>query len=145
VIVLDAQALIAALVGEPATDEVERILRDPGDPAVISSVNLAEVIYVLVRSHGNGLEDVRERIDWLLASSLSVRDVDVVVALLAGELRSRHYHRTQRPLSLADCIALATAITDGGALATADPALADTARERSVAVHALPDARGARP
>lgn len=143
--VLDAQAVIAALVGEPAMAEVERILRDPDDEAVISSVNLAEVIDVLVRSHGNRIEDVRERLDWLLSTNLRVSGVDQSVGTLAGELRSRHYHRKTRSLSLADCIALATAVSGGDALATSDPALATTAHELGVHVHALPDARGERP
>ncbi len=125
--------------------EVERILRDPDDEAVISSVNLAEVIDVLVRSHGNRSDDVHERLDWLLSTSLRVSGVDRAVGMLAGELRSQRYHRKTRSLSLADCIALAAAISGGDALATSDPALATTARELGVHVHALPDARGERP
>ena len=41
--VLDASALIGALVGEPAGPEVEKLLRGSPSPS-ISAVNLAEVI-----------------------------------------------------------------------------------------------------
>jgi len=125
--------------------DVERLLRDPADPASTSAANLAEVIDVLVRAHGNPPEDVRERLDWLTASGLEVQAVNRSLGLLAGELRARFYHRQQRPLSLADCIALAAALTASGALATSDPPLATTARELGVRVHALQDARGVRP
>ena len=121
------------------------MLRDPADPATITAANLAEVIDVLVRGHGNPLADVRERLDWLMASGLEVRAVDRSLGLLAGELRARFYHRQHRPLSLADCIALAAALVASDTLATSDPPLAATARELGVRVHALPDARGLRP
>jgi predicted nucleic acid-binding protein len=121
------------------------LLRDADDPATITAANLAEVIDVLVRGHGNPLADVRERLDWLLASGLEVRAVDRSLGLLAGELRARFYHRQRRPLSLADCIALAAAFAASDALATSDPPLATAARELGVRVHALPDSRGLRP
>ena len=125
--------------------DVEQLLRDPDDSTSITAVNLAEVIDVLVRGHGNPLEDVRERLDWLMASGLEVRAVDRSIGILAGELRSRFYHRQHRPLSLADCIALAEAVAASDALATSDPPLAAAARELGVRVHALPDARGVLP
>jgi uncharacterized protein with PIN domain len=125
--------------------DVERILRDPADPSVITAANLAEVIDVLVRGHGNRLEDVRERLDWLLAADLEVHAVDRSMGTLAGELRARFYDRQLRPLSLADCIALAAALLAADVLVTSDPALAATAWELGVRVHALPDARGVRP
>ena len=80
-----------------------------------------------------------------MASGLEVRAVDRSLGRLAGELRARFYHRQRRPLSLADCIALAAAFVASETLATSDPPLAITARELGVRVHALPDARGARP
>ena len=125
--------------------EVERILRDPDDTSIITAVNLAEVIDILVRGHGNPLDDVHERLDWLVAAGLEVRGVDRPMGTLAGSLRARFYHRQDRPLSLADCIALAAAMGASGRLATSDPALAATARELGLQVHGLPDARGLRP
>jgi len=49
------------------------------------------------------------------------------------------------PLSLADCLALATAIDLGDALATSDRALAALARRYQLTVVALPDSRGRKP
>ncbi len=125
--------------------DVEHMLRDLADPTTITAANLAEVIDVLARGHGNPIDAVRERLDWLVASGLEVRAVDRSLGLLAGELRARLYHRQHRPLSLADCIALAAAVAAPDALATSDPPLAAAARELGVLVHALPDARGLRP
>jgi predicted nucleic acid-binding protein len=51
----------------------------------------------------------------------------------------------RRPLSLADCVALATALALGQRLATSDPALIATARDETCDVVALLDARGRRP
>jgi len=74
-----------------------------------------------------------------------VVDADEVVARLAGRLRSEKYRRTEAPLSLADCFALATASLLDLALATADPALAHAAREEGVEVIGLPDSSGRPP
>lgn len=143
--VLDSQALVAALVGEPAAQEVASLLRDVDAPPSIASVNLAEVIDVLVRRRDRTFDEVTERIAWLEVAALTVRDVDDVVARTAGSLRARHYERTARPISLADCIALATALTTSDALATSDPALASVARAEGCRVVALPDSQGRRP
>lgn len=143
--VLDSQALVAALVGEPAAQEVEGLLRDVEAPPSMAAANLAEVIDVLVRRMGHGVDAVTERIAWLEVAGLTVRTVDGVVAWKAGSLRARHYDRSDRPLSMADCIALATALTERDALATSDPALAAVARAEGCRVVALPDSRGRRP
>jgi predicted nucleic acid-binding protein len=46
--------------------------------------------------------------------------LSVEIAREAAEIRARHYHRTARPLSLADCVLLASGAA-GDRLATADP------------------------
>lgn len=63
----------------------------------------------------------------------------------AGDLRAVHYHRERSAVSLADCLALATAESVGEALATPDPALAAMARAEGIEVIPLPDSRGHRP
>ena len=143
--ILDAQAVVALLVGEPAAEEVGALLRDPGDPSCISAVNVAEVIDVLVRIMGRDLREVDEKLDWLEAGGMQVMAVDEVVGRTAGRLHAENYRRRDRPLSMADCIALGTAIVLAQPLATSDPPLAATAREQGCAVVALPDARGERP
>ncbi len=59
----------------------------------------------------------------------AVNAAEVVDQLLAGRLRARHYERNTTAVSLADCIAAATALTRAHPLATADPALATVIRQ----------------
>lgn len=143
--VLDASALMAALLGEPARDEVEAILRSKEDLPKISAVNLAEVIDNLTRVAGRPVERVEEALDWLRAGGLVVVPLTEAVGRVAGELRAAHYHRIENPLSLADCVVLATSQSVSDALATSDGPLAVTARRVGVEVIALPDSRGVRP
>ena len=139
--VLDAYAVIAALVGEKARSEVEPLIED----GMICAPNLAEVLDVCVRVHGNGEPIVRERIGWLITGGLAVTPLDAGLALTAGSLRSRHYQRRRCEISQGDCYALALAQQRRLALATADPDLARAARIEGVDVMALPDSRGKRP
>ncbi len=83
--------------------------------------------------------------DWLLAGGLRVVPVDETIGRAGGRLRAEHYHRRDRKLSVADCIALATAEALHEPLATSDPAIAATAEAIGVAVIPLPDSSGARP
>jgi PIN domain nuclease of toxin-antitoxin system len=125
VTVLDAYAIVALLRGEPAAQQVKGLL-DAG--ATLSAVNLAEVVDVLVRVHGRSAIEVGERLDWLEAGGMVVVPVDAGIGRLAGALHAGHYHRTRSPLSLADCVALATAIERDDDIATADEPLLAAAR-----------------
>jgi PIN domain nuclease of toxin-antitoxin system len=111
----------------------------------VTAVNLGESLDVLSRHMGWPLDEVEEKLRWLIFGGLEVIEIDEQIGLEAGRLHAVHYHRTQRPLSLADCIALAAAAIRAEPLATADPALVATAAEISCAVVQLPDARGLRP
>ena len=135
---------MAALTGEPAAVEVEALLRDRDDAACISAVNVSEVLDVLIRHQGWLPDGIEEKVRWLTLGGLQIVAADEAVGLLAGRLHARHYHRTRRPLSLADCIALATAMSLGQRLATSDPALLAGAAEEGCRYTALVDARGQR-
>lgn len=143
--VLDAQAVIALLLGEPAATEVAALLRDPQQPASVSALNVGEVMDVLIRITGRTADEVAEKLDWLIAGGLRVVAVDEDLARVAGRLHAEHYHRRDRPLSLADCVALATAVRLGEPLATSDPPLAATASATGCRVLPLPDSLGQRP
>jgi PIN domain nuclease of toxin-antitoxin system len=145
VTLLDAQALVAFLCGEPAASEVAALLRDAGDHPSISAVNVAETLDVMVRMKGRTAEEVDEKLDWLEGAGLVVVAIDGTLARAAGRLRAKHYVRSQRPVSLADCVALATALAIGGRLATSDGPLAAVARSEGCTLVALPDSRGVRP
>jgi PIN domain nuclease of toxin-antitoxin system len=140
-VVLDAYAVIAALVGERARTEVEPLLKD----GVVCAPNVAEVLDVCVRVHGNEEQIVRERVSWLLSGGLEIVALEPAVALDAGALRAKHYRRRHCEVSHGDCFALALAKHRGLALATADPDLATVARAEQVELIGLPDSRGKRP
>lgn len=95
--VLDASAVLAALLDEPGGKIVEDLLED----AVICSVNLSEVADGLAR---NGNSEIQSRA-LISALGLTVVDADAELALDAGFLRAR---TTRYGLSLGDrfCFAL---------------------------------------
>lgn len=99
---------------------------------------------MLIRRDGFAETEIRGLIDPLLQKELKVIPVSGELAWSAAHLRARHYHRRDRPLSLADCIALATSIEFGG-LATADALLAQVARDEGVDVVGLPNSEGVVP
>jgi uncharacterized protein with PIN domain len=145
VTVLDAQAIVALLRGEPAADDVAALLRDPGHHVSISAVNVAEVVDVLVRVMGRSSEEVSEKLDWLSAGGLVVVPVDEGIGRTAGRIHATRYHRRDRPLSMADCIALATALVRREPIATSDLPLVATAAAEGCDVVPLPDSQGRRP
>ncbi len=140
-VVLDAYAVVAALLGEPARREVEPHL----SRACISAVNLVEVVDVCVRVHGNAQSTVSERIDWLMAGGLEVVSLDTAVAVAAGAFRARRYRKRECEISLGDSVAAALAAARGELLATADPHLANAAMADGIRLLPLPDTRGRRP
>jgi PIN domain nuclease of toxin-antitoxin system len=142
--VLDAYALIAFLLDEPAADEVGAELLK-SDDARMSAVNLAEVVDHLIRVAGRAEDAVSRSLEWVVTDGLEVIPVDEPLAQLSGQLRARHYHHQRAAVSLADCVAVATSIDLDDSLATADPALAAVARKEGVSVLALPDTSGRRP
>ena len=141
---IDAYGLVALAANETAANEVESLLRS-GDAAV-PVVNLAEAIDVCRRTHGLDSAQLRRRFDLLiLTGGLAAVSSTEEHAWRAGDIRASHYHRTARPLSIADCLLLAHALLAGGAVATADPHLADLARGLGVELVPLPDRAGKRP
>lgn len=137
--VVDAFAVVALLRGEPAAPEVRHLL-ERGD-AVLTALGLAEVVDHLARVVGASDEDAV-----LDVAQLGLSDavpVDADLALRAALLRARHYHRTDRAVSLADCIAAEAARMLGTGLATADPHLLDLCRDDGIAQIPLADSSGA--
>lgn len=133
-ILLDAYALIAFLRSEPAAPTVRSLLQS-GETA-ISVINLAEAVDVLTRRYGIAEPRLRATLEPLLASRLAVRWCATGVGWRAGELRARHYDRATNPLSLADCVLLATA-HDDDSIATADPGVLAVAAAEQIQTVAL--------
>lgn len=143
--VLDAYAVVATVADEPAKVDVERLLRSKTERSRISAANLSEVVDRLVRVHGFDLDAVWQRLDLLGSARVQVVSVDEAIGRRAGELRAIYYHKERSAVSLADCLALASAEAVEESLATPDPALAAMARAEGVEVVALPDSQGRRP
>jgi PIN domain nuclease of toxin-antitoxin system len=135
-IVLDAYAVLALLKGESAAGQVRQLLSGE-DEAALTALGVAEVVDHLIRLVGADEEDAVLDVAQLGLDSPS--PVDAALALRAGLLRARHYHRRNRAVSLADCVAAETARPAGSSLASADPHLLDLCRDEGIASIALPD------
>ena len=138
-IVLDAYAVLALLKDEPAADQVQGLI-DSGDGA-LTVLGVAEVLDHLIRIGGAG-EDTAA-LDLAQLGLASPPPLEAPTAMRAGLLRARHYHRTDRAVSLADCVAAETARDHDAAVATADPHLLDTCTDEDIAIVPLPDSTGA--
>ncbi len=141
--VLDANALIATLNDEPAGPEVLDVIRHGA--AVISAANLAEAIDVLVRRHRVDEALLRSVLGPVLGESVTVVAIDEAIAWAGAAIRARRYHRARSPLSLGDCLLLATAASRDGRVRTSDRDLIAAARAEDVEVIPLPDSTGRRP
>jgi predicted nucleic acid-binding protein len=135
VILLDAYALIAFLIGGPAAAQVRGLLRE-GDAAV-ATANLVEALDVSQRVHGLPIVRAMEILEPLFEGSLGSVALDFATARRAAEIRARHYHRSSRPISLADAILIASA-TPGTRIATADPDVLAIVRAEGMESVALP-------
>jgi PIN domain nuclease of toxin-antitoxin system len=135
--------MLGLLLAEPALEEVEQLLR-AGDSAIMAT-SLAEVVDRLIRRRGVTPAEVQERLGPLVDEVLTVLPIEKSVGWHAGELRARHYQRSDAALSLADCVLLATAVADRHSIATSDHALAQAAHSSEIEVIPLPASDGSRP
>lgn len=140
--VLDAYAVIAYLRDEPCAEEVATLLRSP---SFLSAANAAEVLDQLARVYLREADDVHADLELLSYEGMEIVPVTADIGLQAGRLRARHYDREGSAVSLADCIAAATALLGQRALATADAALASVVRAEGGQVHGLVDSTGRKP
>jgi PIN domain nuclease of toxin-antitoxin system len=139
VIILDAYAVLALLKGEAAAPQVRELLHG-NHAATLTSLGVAEVIDHLVRLCGADEDEAALDIAQLGLADAIV--IDAATALRAGLLRARHYHRRDRAVSLADCIAAATAEANSTAVVTSDPHLLNLCHDEHIRVIVLPDSTG---
>ena len=139
-ITLDACVLEAFLLDEFAAEEVEGLLKS-GEQTIITAWNAAEVFDRLARLTNEAIESVRADMAEL---RILVAAVDEDLAAAAADLRSRHYHRVTRAVSLADCCAAAHALDRGARLATSDAALVQLMQDEGGEVISLPNSAGIR-
>lgn len=124
--VLDASALLSALLEEPGAETVEAAI----ETALISTVNLAETVSALGRD-GNPAEEVRAIIASL---QLAAVPPDEAMAVDAGLLRSI---TDAAGLSLGDRFCLALARRLGAPVLTADRAWARVAGQAGVEIRQI--------
>jgi predicted nucleic acid-binding protein len=106
---LDSWAVIAWLDNvEPAASRVEKIMRQR---PLISTVNVAEVYYVVKSKHGEVA--AHQVIDSLRAQTRFL-NADETVAVLAGQVKS------ENRMALGDAFAIATASLNDSILLTGD-------------------------
>lgn len=142
VTVLDAFAVVALMRDERAAEMVAEIVRSP---TTLTAVNAAEVIDRLVRRYGRDADDVEMDLRLLTVGGMEMVAVTVERGLEAGRLRTQHYDRNGSSVSLADCVAAATALRQDVPIATADRALAAMVRAEGGEVTGLPDSTGRMP
>lgn len=134
---LDAYALVALVLDEPAAEDVVRLLREGG--AAVTSLNYGEALDRLIRAQDLPEASVLAALEPLLGGPLARIDVGFGIVMSAVRLRMAHYHRKRSPLSLADCVCLAAAGPDGS-VATADEAMLAAAKSEGIATIPLPRA-----
>jgi predicted nucleic acid-binding protein len=101
----------------------------------------AEVLDRLVRVAG--ADEDEAAIDLMALGLGPVVQIDEVLATRAARLRSRHYHRRTRPVSMTDCVAAAAAQMHAIGLVTSDAPLLDLCLEERIAHVAIPNSSGA--
>ncbi len=138
--VLDAFAVLAFLKDEPAASLVSELLQGEPHPA-LTALGVAEVMDHLVRLVG--VDEEEAALDLAQLGLADAHPIDGDLAGRAGRLRARHYHRRERAVSLADCVAAEVARRSGSPLATSDPHLLDTCHAEGIPYLALPDSSGA--
>jgi predicted nucleic acid-binding protein len=136
VTLLDANALIAVIRGEPAMERVLAIFREGA--VAITTANLAEVFDSVARRAGHSHDRIADVVEPLLEGPLKPVSVDVALARRAAEVRSAHYHRKRQPLSLADCVLLAAASGPQDKIATSDSDVLAVAAELGIETIELP-------
>jgi ribonuclease VapC len=114
--VLDSFAVLALLGREPGGEEVSGLLRQAQIGKVellMTWINLGEVAYIVERRWGQGR--VYQVLASLEATQVEIISVGRELALAAAHIKAEH------PLSYADAVAAALAVSSQATLVTGDP------------------------
>ncbi|MFL5901762.1 MAG: PIN domain-containing protein [Solirubrobacterales bacterium] len=136
---LDANALIAVIRGEPAMEPVLALLRRGS--VAMTTANVAEAYDRSGRRTGLSHERVAEVLEPLFEGPIMPIAVDLNLARRAGAIRSQHYHRKRRSLALADCVLLAAA-GPKDKIASSDSDVLAVAAELGIGTIELPPSPG---
>ncbi len=135
---LDAYAVIAFLAGEPVADAVDPLLRSGG--CRMTTLGLAEVIDRMAGLYDADPDDIA--VDVISLGLEPAAPLDVATSVLAGRLRARHYNRTTRAVSMADCVLAAAANGADEPVATSDPHLLGLCYDEAIPTIVLPGSNG---
>jgi len=138
VTLLDAYAVIGFLAGAPVADDVDLLVRR--SESRMTTLGVAEVIDRMARLYDADPDEVA--VDIATLGLESPTPLDITTSVLAGRLRARHYHRTTRAVSMADCVLAATAQVTGEPLATSDPHLLGLCHDEGIPAIPLPGSDG---
>jgi PIN domain nuclease of toxin-antitoxin system len=136
---LDANALVAVILGEPAMEQVLGLVRE-GNAAMVAA-NIIEVYDVASRREGISPPRVRAIVEPLFEGAIEPAPVDAELAREAAEIRIEHYRRGTRPLSLADVTLLAAA-QPPDRIASSDADVLAVAAELGIETIGLPPSPG---
>ncbi|MFT3853136.1 MAG: PIN domain-containing protein [Ilumatobacteraceae bacterium] len=141
-IVLDAYAVIAMLSGESAAAEVVEIMRGD-EPTMLTPLGVAEILDRMVRLADADPDDIV--LDVAALDLLDAEPLSAAVAMRAGLLRARRYHRTRCAVSLADCVVVEVVREHDASVCTSDPHLLDVCQHEGISAIPLPDATAGSP
>jgi PIN domain nuclease of toxin-antitoxin system len=136
---LDANALVAVILGQPAMKQVLGLVRE-GNAAMVAA-NITEVYDVASRREGISPPRVRAVVEPLFEGMIEPVPVDANLAREAAEIWIEHYHRRTRPLSLADVTLLAAA-QPRDRIASSDSDVLATAADLGIETIELPASSG---
>jgi len=114
--VLDSYALLAYLGGEVGEGRVKEILQDASlgeSCALISLINLGEVVYITERERG--LAKAQEVLAIIEQLSVEILPVDRQTVLAAAHVKAQY------PVAYADAFAITAAQIHDGVVLTGDP------------------------
>jgi PIN domain nuclease of toxin-antitoxin system len=138
-VLLDANALLAILLAEPAMNRVLSLLHE--GRAAMTGANIVEVFDVGIRRKGLPPMRMAELVEPLFEGTIASIPVGPSLARQAGELRAAHYHRSERRISLADAVLLGAARA-GDRIASADKPVLAIAAELGIETIELPPSSG---
>ncbi len=112
--VFDSYALLTLLEDEPGADLVARLLQAPDTEIFISTINLGEIYYIILKRNGAGAaEKVLENI--MLEDSITVKESPWPMVKAAAELKAKG------GISYADAFVIALSRKLQAPLVTGDP------------------------
>lgn len=127
---VDAALLIAFIRAEPFGVRAKTVIFGR-DNVCISTVNLLEVEYDLVRKQGVDEQESRALMDTVTDLLLETVPLTRGISLDAAHLRAKHYHRKSCDISLADSVLLAHGLS-GDLIATVDRQILKVAKAEGI-------------